>query len=92
MHFYQQFVDSKIALKRREDELLLTISKLEARERELQKTTTEFQQQGSRLTESNAYNTHLNQEVKQEGGIISTNDVLIPPLNTAVNFHPNENE
>jgi uncharacterized protein YlxW (UPF0749 family) len=86
---YQDFCDRNLKLKKREDELQLSINKLEAREKELQKTTTEFQQHVSRLTENNAYNTHLNQEVKQEG-IISTNDVSIPPLNAAVKSNQNE--
>jgi DNA-binding CsgD family transcriptional regulator len=88
---YQQFVDGNIALKRREDELLLNISKLEAREKELQKTTTEFQQHLSMSVENNIDNTRLNPEVKQED-VISMNDVLIPPLNTAVKYNQNENE
>ena len=88
---YQQFVDSNIALKRREDELLLNISKLEAREKELRKTTTELQQHLSMLVESNADTTILNPEVKQED-IIPMNDVLIPTINTTVNCNPDENK
>ncbi|MGA9316886.1 MAG: hypothetical protein WBV84_02410 [Nitrososphaeraceae archaeon] len=88
---YQQFVDRNVALKKRENELRQTISKLEARERELQKTTTEFQQHRSMLMENTTDTANLNSEVKHED-IMSTNDVLIPPLDTAVNYNPNENE
>jgi len=91
VQIYQQFVDSNIVLKRREGELLLSISKLEARERELLKTTTEFQQNRSMLMENTTDIANLNSEVKHEI-IMSTNDVLIPPLDTAVNCHPYENE
>ena len=71
---YQQFVDQNIALKRREDELRLIIGKLEARERELQKTINELQQQLSTLSE---YESNLNPEIKHEETI--SNDVLISP-------------
>ncbi len=90
VRIYQQFVDSNIALKRREDGLLLNISKLESREKELQKTAaTEFQQHVSMPMEKNTDTTNLLQVVKREG-IISTNDML--PLNTAVKCNQNENE
>ena len=41
---YQQFVDRNIELKKREDELQLTIDDMENKKAELQKTTTELKQ------------------------------------------------
>ena len=88
VQIYQQFVDRNIALKRREDELLLNIGKLEARESVLQKTTTELQQHISEL--QHEYNDNLNLEIMQED--FSPNDVLIPSSNMEINYHQNENE
>jgi hypothetical protein len=80
VRIYQQFVDQNIALKRREDDLLLNISKLEAREGELQKTIDELQQQLSTLSEYEFNISNLYPEVKHEETI--SNDVLIPPHTT----------
>ena len=88
---YQNFCDRNLALKKREDELQLTIHGLEARKSELQKTTTGLEQQLSELREINADNINLNPEVKQEE-VIFTNDVFIPPPNMIINYHQNENE
>ena len=85
---YQQFVDRNIALKNREDDLLLNIGKLEARESVLQKTTTELQRHISELQHED--NNNLNLEITQED--FSSNDVLIPSSNKEVNYHQNENE
>lgn len=76
VRIYQQFVDSNIALKRREDELLINISKLESRERELQKTINVLQQQLSTLSEYEFNTSNLNPENKHEE--IISNDALIP--------------
>jgi len=71
---YQQFVDSNIALKKREDELQQTIDELEAKKAELQKPR--FNEPLSEFHENND-NKDVNLEVQQED-IISLNDVLIP--------------
>ena len=42
---YQQFVDRNVELKRREDELQLSINGLEAKEDELQRTISGLKQQ-----------------------------------------------
>jgi predicted transcriptional regulator len=85
---YQQFVDSNIALKKRENELRQTIDELEAKKAELQKP---------KLTEplpefnENSDNKDVNIEVQQED-VISSNDVLIPQPNVSINYNQNENE
>jgi predicted transcriptional regulator len=85
---YQQFVDSNIALKKRENELRQTIDELEAKKAELQKP---------KLTEplpefnENSDNKDVNIEVQQED-VISSNDVLIPPPTVSINYNQNENE
>jgi hypothetical protein len=61
---YQDFYDRNLELKKREDELQLSINELEARRAESQKTLLkefllEFQ-------ENNTYNDNLNLEVKQD--------------------------
>jgi hypothetical protein len=62
---------------------------LEAREAELQKTTTGPKQYVSELQEYNTYRDYLNPEVKQQN-IISTDDISMPqPENTI--YHSNEN-
>ncbi len=79
----QGFCDRNMKLKKREDELLYSISELENKKSELQKTTNELQQH---LT----YRDNLNPEVKQE--IISMNDVFIPSPNMVINYQQYENE
>lgn len=88
VQIYQQFVDRNIALKNREDELLLNIGELEARESVLQKATTELQRHISEL--QHQYNNKLNLEITKED--FSSNDVLIPSSNMEINYHQNENE
>jgi hypothetical protein len=88
---YQQFCDRNISLKNREDELQLNIIELKDKEKELRKLTTELKQHLSRLQENISNDTNMSPEVKQ-GGIISTNDVLLPPPNMAINCHQNEND
>jgi predicted transcriptional regulator len=89
---YQQFVDSNIALKKRENELQQTINELEAKKAVLEKTATELQH-SAEIQENNVYNDYFNliPEVKQED-FISTNDVFIPLPNMAINYHQNEDE
>jgi hypothetical protein len=91
VRIYQQFVDSNVALKKREVELQQTIDKLEAKKAELQKP---------KLNEPNALlefhensdNKDVNFEVQQEDDVISINDVLIPQPNMSINYNQNENE
>jgi uncharacterized protein YerC len=87
---YQQFVDRNITLKNREDELLSTISELEAKQTELQKTIARLKQQVSEFQDINAGNTSLNSEVKLNG--ISTSDSVVQPPNTTTNYHQIEHE
>jgi chromosome segregation ATPase len=86
---YQLFIDRNIALKNREDELLNTISELEAKQTELQKTLAGLKQQVSEFQDINADNTDLNRDVKLED-IVPTNDASIQRSNMA-NNHQNEN-
>jgi hypothetical protein len=71
VQIYQQFIDSNIALKKRENELRQTIDELEAKKAELQKP---------KLNESlpefhdNNGNKDVNFEVRQEDDVISIND------------------
>jgi len=88
---YQQFCDKNLELKKREDELLLSINELEVKETELQMNITGLKQQLSEFRENNLDNAKLNPEFKQED-IISFNDVLIPSPDTAINYHQSENE
>jgi len=73
VRIYQQFIDRNIELKRREDELQLSINGLEAKKTKLNKSLSEFQ-----------YNINLDPDVEQ-GDVILTNDVLIPP-HVAINY------
>ena len=87
---YQQFVDWNIELKKREDELQLSINELEIKEAKLQKTT-ERKQHLAEFQENNLYNDNLNLEIKQEE-VIFTNDVFISPSNRVIDYHQNGNE
>jgi predicted transcriptional regulator len=88
VQIYQQFVDSNVALKKREDELRHTIDELEVKKAELQKP---------KLNESlpefheNTGNKDANLEVQQED-VISINDVLIPQSNVSINYNQNQKE
>ena len=86
---YQNFCDRNLALKNREDELLLSAGELESREDELQKTISGLEERLSELQEYNSYRDFLNPEVKQQN-IISTDDILMPQPENAIN-HSNEN-
>jgi FtsZ-binding cell division protein ZapB len=89
VRIYQDFCDRNVELKNREDELQLTISELEGKIADLQKTR--FNEPLSQFQGNESDITNLNPEAKQED-VISTNDVSIPPSNMAINYHPNENE
>ena len=64
---YQQFCDRNLALRKREDELHVSINELEVKKTELQKTINELQQHLAEIQENSAYNDNLNLEVKQDG-------------------------
>jgi Bacterial regulatory proteins, luxR family len=88
---YQQFVDRNIVLKNREDELLNTISELESKQAELQKTLDGLKQEVSEFQDNNAGDTSPNSEVELNG--ISTSDSVVqPPPNPATNYHQIEQE
>ena len=76
MQIYQQFVDSSVALKKRENELRQTIDELEAKKAELQKP--KLNEPLLEFHENNG-NKDVSLEVQQED-IISINDVLIPQM------------
>ena len=87
---YQDFCNRNLALKNREDELQSSVNDLEAKEAELQKTTTELQHPAE-VHENNVYNDNLNLEIKQED-VIFTNDIFIPPSNMVIDYHSNKDE
>jgi hypothetical protein len=76
---YQQFVDRNLALKKRQDELQLSISKLERKETRLNESLSEFQ-----------VNDDINLEVKEEE-VTSMIDELTQQPNMAINYQ-NKNE
>ena len=90
VRIYHQFCDHNLALKKREDELQLSINELEVKEAKLQKTT-ERKQHLAEFQENNLYNDNLNLEIKQEE-VIFTNDVFIPPSNRVIDYHQNGSE
>jgi hypothetical protein len=83
---YQDFSDRNLALRKREDELQLSINELEVRRAESQKTM--LKEPLLEFEENNAYNDNLNLEVKQD-------DLSLPGggshkiLDTAELFHAN---
>jgi len=87
---YQGFCDRNFALKNRVDQLHLSISDLENKKAELEKTTTQ-RQHSAEIQENNAYNSNLNLEIEQED-VIFTNDIFIPPSNIASDYYPTEHE
>ena len=89
VRIYQQFVDSNVALKKRESELRQTIDELEAKKAELQKPKLNVPL--PEFNENNG-NKDVNLEVRQEDDVISINDVSIPQPNMSINYHQNENE
>ena len=86
---YQQFVDSNVALKKRENELRHTIDELEAKKAELQKP--KLNEPLPEIHENNG-NKDVSLEVRQEDDVISINDVLISQPNMSINYNQNENE
>jgi chromosome segregation ATPase len=88
VRIYQQFVDSNVALKKRENELRQTIDELEAKKAELQKP--KLNEPLPEIHENNGRDVNL--EVQQEDRVISINDVLIPQPNVSINYNQNENE
>jgi len=85
VRIYQNFCDRNLALRNKEDEFRLSISELENKKAELEKSTVGLQY-STEIQESNTYNNdNLNLEIEQEE-VIFTNDVFIPPPNG------NENE
>ena len=82
---YQQFVDRNIELKKREDELQLSINELEAKKTELQETTTDSNQHVTEFQETNA-DLEMEQEI-----VMLMNDLSTPPPNIAIH-HQNEDE
>ena len=77
---YQDFCDRNIVLKKREDELQLSISELERKETRLNESLSEFQE-----------NDDIDLEVKEEE-VISMLNVLTQQPNMAIDYRPNENE
>jgi transposase-like protein len=77
---YQDFSDRNVALKKREDELQLSISQLERKETRLNESLSEFQE-----------NDDIDLEVKEEE-VISMLNVLTQQPNMAIDYRPNENE
>jgi hypothetical protein len=89
VRIYQQFVDSNVALKKRENELRQTIDELEVKKAELQKPNL-----NEPLSEFNedSDNKDVNFEVQQEIDVISINDISIPQPNVSINYNQNESE
>jgi hypothetical protein len=73
-----------LELRKREDELQLSISKLDSKEAKLQKR---FNESLSQLQENDDFNL----EVKEED-VISMVNVLSQQPNMAIDYHQNENE
>ena len=87
VQIYQQFVDSNIALKKREVELRQTIDELEAKKSELQKP--KLNEPLPEIHENNG-NKNVSLKVQQED--VVSNDVLIPQPNMSINYNQYENE
>jgi predicted transcriptional regulator len=85
VQIYQQFVDSNIALKKRENELRQIINELEAKKAELQKPKPLSEFHG------NNDNKCVSLEVQQED-VVSMKEVLIPQPNMSINYNQNEND
>ena len=73
---YQGFCDRNLELKKRQDQLQLTINKLEGKVTKLQM----------------ADNDNANSEIKQEDVILMNDIITTPPPSMAVNYHPDETE
>jgi len=81
VQIYQQFVDSNIALKKRENELRQTIDELAAKKTELQKS--KLNEPLLEFHENNG-NKDVSLEVQQEDHVISINGISIPQPNVSV--------
>ena len=90
VQIYQQFVDSNVALKKRENELRQTIDELEAKKAELQKPKFKLNEPLLEFHDNNG-NKDVSLEVQQED-IISINDISILQPNISINYHQNESE
>jgi chromosome segregation ATPase len=84
---YQDFCNRNLVLKKREDELQLTVKELEAKENELQRTISGLKQQLLELREFNEENNTLDLDIKQEK-VNFTNDVFILPPNMVTDYSP----
>jgi hypothetical protein len=82
---YQDICDRNLKLDKREHELQLSISELEAKKFELQKVITELQDQASLLRENNMNSNILDLEIKQMEEVSSVNAVLIPCPDMTIN-------
>ena len=78
VRIYQDFCDRNLALKKREDELQLSISELERKETRLNESLSEFQE-----------NDDINLVKEEE--VISMINVLTQQSNMAIDYHPTEN-
>ena len=76
VRIYQGFCDRNLELKKRQDQLQLTINELEGKVTKLQM----------------ADNDNANPEIKQEDVILMNDVITTPPPSMAVNYHPDENE
>ena len=84
---YQDFCDRNLKLKKRENELQLSITELEAKEAELQdETTNDSNQHVTEFQETNA-DLEMEQEI-----VMLVNDLSTPPPNIAISYHQNEDE
>jgi predicted transcriptional regulator len=81
---YQQFVDRNIELKKREDELHKSISKLEAKKTKFNESLSQ-----SEFQDNDTHNTNVILKAKLDE-IISTSDVLIQQSSISNNHYQNE--
>jgi hypothetical protein len=82
-----QFVDRNIALKKREGELQHSVNEFEAKESELEETTTNSNQHVAEFQETNA-----DLEMEQEIVILMNDLSTTTPSNITNSYHQNENE
>jgi hypothetical protein len=88
---YQQFCDRNIELKNREDELLKTISELEAKKTRLQKIRLNGSLSKSECQNNDTHNTNMILRARLEE-IISTNNVPIQQSNITTDYYQNDND
>ena len=87
---YQQFCDRNLALKKREDELQLSVSELGDNETELRKTISELKQQLLEFQQNKVNNNNLDPEIGLREGI-HTNDASVLS-NTIIDYHSKEED